>query len=105
MLGLMGLLAGQMMYRWRIRIAGVTALVVAIAIGAMTLGPWGQHRDASGVLIQGPVAAAVIWVNDKVDAISGNQALIVAQDPMMADPQIPPPGAEGKRQRPLRMTD
>ena len=97
MLGLMGLLAGQMMYRWRIRIAGVTAFVVAITIGAMTLGPWGQHRDASGTLIQGPVAAAMIWVNDKVNPITRNQALTAVQDPMMADPQIPPPGAEGKR--------
>jgi carbon starvation protein len=97
MLGLMGLLAGQMMYRWRMGIAGVTALVVAITIGAMTLGPWGQHRDTSGALIQGPVAAAVSWVNDKVDAITGNQALIAVQDPTMADPRIPPPGADGKR--------
>jgi carbon starvation protein len=97
MLGLMGLLAGQMMYRWKMGIAGVTALVVAITIGAMTLGPWGQHRDAGGALIQGPVAAAVIWVNDKVDAVTGNQALIAVQDPTMADPRIPPPGADGKR--------
>jgi carbon starvation protein len=96
-LGLMGLLAGQMMYRWKMGIGVVTALVVAITIGAMALGPWGQHRDASGVLVQGPVAAAVTWVNDKVDGISGNQALIAVQDPTMADPRIPPPGADGKR--------
>jgi carbon starvation protein len=96
-LGLMGLLAGQMMYRWRMGIAGVTALVVAITIGAMTLGPWGQHRDASGALIRGPVAATVSWMNDKIDGITGNQALIAVQDPTMADPRIPPPGADGKR--------
>jgi carbon starvation protein len=97
MLGLMGLLAGQMMYRWKMGIASVTAFVVAITIGAMTLGPWGQHRDTSGALIQGPVAAAVTWVKDKVDGITGNQALIAVQDPTMADPRIPPPGADGKR--------
>ncbi len=97
MLGLMGLLAGQMMYRWKVGIASVTALVVAITIGAMTLGPLGQHRDASGALIQGPVGAAVTWINGKVDGITGNQALIAVQDPTMADPRIPPPGADGKR--------
>ena len=97
MLGLMGLLAGQMMYRWKMGIGVVTALVVAITIGAMALGPWGQHRDATGALVQGPVAAAVTWVNDRVDGITGNQALIAVQDPTMADPRIPPPGADGKR--------
>jgi carbon starvation protein len=97
MLGLMGLLAGQMMYRWKMGITGVTALVVAITIGAMALGPWGQHRDAGGALVQGPVGAAVTWINNQVDSITGNQALIAVQDPTMADPRIPAPGADGKR--------
>jgi len=97
MLGLMGLLAGQMMYRWKMGITGVTAIVVAITIGAMALGPWGQHRDSAGALVQGPVAAAVTWINNQVDSITGNQALIAVQDPTMADPRIPAPGADGKR--------
>jgi carbon starvation protein len=63
----------------------------------MTLGPWGQHRDAGGTLVQGPVATTVIWINNKVDGITGNQALIAVQDPTMADPRIPPPGTDGKR--------
>ncbi len=97
MLGLMGLLAGQMMYRWKMGITGVTALVVAITIGAMALGPWGQHQGAGGALVQGPVASAVTWVNNQIDSITGNQALIAVQDPTMADPRIPAPGADGKR--------
>ena len=97
MLGLMGLLAGQMMYRWKMGITGVTALVVAITIGAMALGPWGQHPGAGGTLVQGPVAATVTWVNNQIDSITGNQALIAVQDPTMADPRIPAPGADGKR--------
>ena len=97
MLGLMGLLAGQMMYRWKMGITGVTALVVAVTVGAMALGPWGQHQGAGGALVQGPVASAVAWVNDKIDSISGHTALIAVQDPTMADPRIPAPGADGKR--------
>ena len=97
MLGLMGLLAGQMMYRWKMGITGVTALVVAITIGAMALGPWGQHQGAGGALVQGPVASAVTWANKQIDSITGNQALIAVQDPTMADPRIPAPGADGKR--------
>ena len=96
-LGLMGLLAGQMMYRWKMGITGVTVLVVAVTIGAMALGPWGQHRDAAGALVPGPVAAAVTWVNNQVDSISGNQALIAVQDPTLADPRIPAPRADGTR--------
>jgi len=97
MLGLMGLLAGQMMYRWKMGIAGVTAIVVAITIAAMALGPWGQHRSATGALVQGPVGAVVTAVNNAVDSITGSQALIAVQDPTMADPRIPAPGADGKR--------
>ena len=97
MLGLMGLLAGQMMYRWKMGIAGVTVLVVAITLGAMGLGPWGQHRDPAGALVQGPVGGAVAWVNDTVDQISGKQPLVSVQDPTMADPRIPAPRADGTR--------
>ncbi len=96
-LALMGLLAGQMMYRWKLGITGVTALVVAVTIGAMALGPWGQHRDAGGALLQGPVGAAVSWINDKVDGLTAGQPIIAVRDPTMADPRIPVPRADGTR--------
>jgi carbon starvation protein len=97
MLGLMGLLAGQMMYRWKMGITGVTVLVVAITLLAMALGPLGQHRDASGALVNGPVAAAVAWVNDKVDTITDRQPLFTVVDPTAADPRIPAPRPDGTR--------
>jgi carbon starvation protein len=96
-LALMGLLAGQMMYRWKMGIGGVTVLVVAVTLIAMAMGPIGQHRDARGALVQGPVGSAVTWVNDKIDSITGNQPLISVQDPTMADPRIPAPRADGTR--------
>ena len=55
MLALMGLLAGQMMYRWKMDLILVTVIVVAVTIVAMALGPWGQHKDDKGKLVQGPV--------------------------------------------------
>src|SRR5512145_848477 len=55
MLALMGLLAGQMMYRWKMGIVPVTAIVVVATLFAMALGPMGQHRDEAGKLVQGPV--------------------------------------------------
>ena len=54
MLALMGLLAGQMMYRWKMDIMVVTVVVVALTLAAMVAGPWGQHRDEKGALVQGP---------------------------------------------------
>ncbi|HYA19442.1 MAG TPA: carbon starvation CstA family protein [Burkholderiales bacterium] len=97
MLALMGLLAGQMMYRWKMGIMGVTFLVVALTIGGMAAGPWGQHRDEKGALINGPVAAAVAQVNNMVDGITNDQPLFSVGDPTMADPRIPAPGKDGVR--------
>jgi len=97
MLALMGLLAGQMMYRWKMGIMGVTVFVVAITLAGMVAGPWGQHRDEKGALVQGPVAAAVVQLNSAVDEINGRQPLFAVQDPTAADPRIPAPGKDGKR--------
>src|SRR5581483_4230571 len=58
MLALMGLLAGQMMYRWKMGIMAVTVLVVTLTLVGMAAGPWGQHRDEKGALVQGAVATA-----------------------------------------------
>ena len=97
MLALMGLLAGQMMYKWKMGIMGVTVLVVAITLVAMAAGPWGQHRDASGVLVNGPVAATVVDINKSIDGLSDGKALFTVVDPTAADPRVPAPGKDGKR--------
>jgi carbon starvation protein len=97
MLALMGLLAGQMMYRWKMGLMGVTVLVVALTLTGMVAGPWGQHRDEKGALVQGPVAAAVVSVNSAVDRISDGKPLFTVEDPTAADPRIPAPGKDGKR--------
>ena len=86
MLALMGLLAGQMMYRWKMGIMGVTLLVVALTLGGMAAGPWGQHRDEQGKLVNGPVATAVASLNSAVDGINDHKALFAVADPTLADP-------------------
>jgi carbon starvation protein len=97
MLALMGLLAGQMMYRWKMSIVGVTFLVVALTLGGMAAGPWGQHRDEKGALVNGPVAATVAWVNNQVDGITDHRPLFTVEDPTASDPRIPAPGKDGAR--------
>jgi len=97
MLALMGLLAGQMMYRWKMGIMGVTVFVVALTLGGMVAGPWGQHRDEEGALVQGPVAAAIVQLNGAVDGLNNRQPLFSVEDPTAADPRIPAPGKDGVR--------
>jgi carbon starvation protein len=71
--------------------------VVVLTLAGMALGPWGQHRDEKGAMVPGPVAAAVIAVNNAVDGINARQPLFSVEDPTMADPRIPAPGKDGKR--------
>ncbi len=97
MLALMGLLAGQMMYRWKMGIMGVTVLVVALTLAGMAAGPWGQHRDAKGALVNGPVAATVVQLNNGIDGLNGHRTLFAVEDPTLSDPRIPAPGKDGKR--------
>jgi carbon starvation protein len=97
MLALMGLLAGQMMYRWKMGIMGVTVLVVALTLFGMAAGPWGQHRDEKGALVNGPVAAAVATFNSAVDSVTDHKPLFAVEDPTAADPRIPAPGKDGVR--------
>ena len=97
MLALMGLLAGQMMYRWKMDLMVVTVIVVAVTIGAMVLGPWGQTKNDKGAMVQGPVGAAVVSLNSSIDNLNGKQALFSVEDPTAADPRMPIPGKDGKR--------
>ncbi|MFI5168258.1 MAG: carbon starvation protein A [Thermoanaerobaculales bacterium] len=97
MLALMGLLAGQMMYRWKMGIISVTVIVVAITLAAMALGPMGQHKNEQGGLVQGPVGGTVAAVNGAIDNLNGKRPLFNVVDPTAADPRIPAPGADGKR--------
>ncbi len=96
-LALMGLLAGQMMYRWKMDMVLVTVVVVIATLLAMVLGPLGQHKDEKGALVQGPVGGVIVSVNRAVDGITGGHSLFSVQDPTAADPRIPVPGPDGKR--------
>ncbi len=97
MLALMGLLAGQMLYRWKMDLILVTAIVVVVTLAAMLLGPFGNRTGADGKPVNGPVSQAVVSVNNTINTLSGGKALFSVVDPTAADPRIPAPGADGKR--------
>jgi carbon starvation protein len=96
-LAIMGLLASQMLYKWKMNLPLTTAIVVIVTLAAMILGPFGQTKDDKGALVQGPVGKAVVGLNNAINGITGNKELYTVTDPTAADPRIPAPGADGKR--------
>jgi len=99
MLAVMGLLAGQMLYRWKMDLILVTAIVVVVTLASMILGPYGRHTDADGKLIQGPVGQIIVSVNTVFNNLTGGKPVeaLSTVDPTFADPRIPAPNAEGVR--------
>lgn len=103
MLALMGLLAGQMLYKWKMDLIVVTAIVVIVTLAAMILGPLGatpKTDDAGNVIGTnwvGPINSAVVAFNAAINNITGGAPVMTVTDPTFADPRIPPPGADGTR--------
>jgi carbon starvation protein len=98
MLGVMGALAGQMLYRWKMDLIVVTVIVVGVTILAMILGPL-RAVNAEGKLdfSQGTISRVVVAFNTGINSLTGGNAVMVVTDPTNADPRVPAPGADGKR--------
>jgi carbon starvation protein len=90
MLAVMGLLAGQMLYKWKMDLMVVTAIVIVVVLGAMLLGPIG-NRTVDGSPVLGPISQATSSFNKVIDRISGGNAIFSVVDPTAADPRIPAP--------------
>ena len=97
MLAIMGLVASQMLYKMKMNLIVVTAIVVIVTLAAMILGPFGQTRNDQGQLVQGPVGQIVVGINNAINGLTGGNALYSVTDPTNADPRIPAVGADGKR--------
>src|SRR5512143_484483 len=97
-LAIMGLLGGQMLYKWRMDLIVVTVVTVVLTLLAMGLGPLGVDLAKAPVpWAQGPVSGAIVGLNSAIDSTTGNQAVLTIVDPTNFDPRIPAPGADGKR--------
>lgn len=98
MLAVMGFLAGQMLYRWKMDLLVVTFIAVGVVLLAMVLGPVGAAPNEAGVMQwTGPINGAVVALNSGINTISGGNAVMVVTDPTNADPRVPAPNAEGVR--------
>lgn len=99
MLGLMGLLAGQMLYKWKMDLILVTAIVVIVTVAAMVFGPFGSTINPETRAVQwvGPINGAVVAFNNAVNNLTGGNSVMTVYDPTNADPRIPAPAADGTR--------
>jgi len=59
-LTVMGLLLGQMLYRWRMGLVGATVLTVGVTMLAILAGDRGLETEAS-IMVQGPAGTAAIF--------------------------------------------
>ncbi|HUJ40005.1 MAG TPA: carbon starvation CstA family protein [Candidatus Acidoferrales bacterium] len=97
MLAVMGLLMGQMLYRWKMGLVLVTVLAVGVTLASMAIGAVGittakgtgaDGKPASALVFAGPVNSVVNKVNDGINAITGGNALYTVVDPTKADPRL-----------------
>lgn len=97
MLAVMGLLMGQMLYRWKLNLMAVTVFVVVVTLGAMAIGARGlipfkgtapNGKPAVAVLFNGPVNSVVNKISSGINALSGNRALYTVTDPTKSDPRL-----------------
>ncbi|MBX6773286.1 MAG: carbon starvation protein A [Chloroflexi bacterium] len=79
-MAVMGMLGGQMLYRWRMDVVTMTIITVGVTLIVTLLGP----------------TAAAQWlgkaVNAATNAISGGQPALVVFDPTQMNPQTQTPG-------------
>ncbi len=99
MLGVMGFLAGQMLYKWKMDLIVVTAIVVVVTVAAMIFGPFGATVNPETKAMQwvGPINGAVVAFNTAVNNVTGGNSVMTVYDPTNADPRIPAPAADGTR--------
>lgn len=87
-LAIMGLLAGQMLYRWKMDLILVTAVVVIVTLVALAVGPFGAVTSGT-TRTPGPIEGMVVGLNGAINSINGGQAVLTTVDPTNLDPRVP----------------
>ncbi len=96
-LAVMGLLMGQMLYRWKMDLIVTTVLAVGLTMGAMAWGARGMTtvkgttpagKPASAVVFGGPINSVVEKLNDAINQISGGKPMYTVVDPTRSDPRL-----------------
>ncbi len=97
MLAMTALLAGQMLYRWKIDLIPVTFFALAIVVGSMAFGARGMTpakgigpdgKPATAITYTGPINSIVERIGNGINRISGGQPMYTVVDPTKADPRL-----------------
>jgi carbon starvation protein len=97
MLAIMGLLMGQMLYRWKMDLIVVTVLAVGLTMAGMAFGARGMTsvkgstpdgKPGTAVVFAGPVNSLVDRLDNAINSLSGGNALYSVVDPTRADPRL-----------------
>ena len=107
MLAVMGLLMGQMLYRWKMDLILVTFVAVVVTLGSMAIGAKGiasvkgttpDGKPATAMVFAGPINSAVQKLSDSINSLTGKKAMYTVVDPTKADPRLAPTelNADGK---------
>lgn len=92
MLGVMGFLAGQMLYKMKVDLILVTVVVVGVTLLAMALGPVGATaKEGGGINWVGPINGATLALDKALDSITGGNPIMTVTDPTKADPRLANP--------------
>ena len=107
MLAIMGLLMGQMLYRWKMDLLLVTVVAVGLTMAGMAFGAKGMMavkgttpdgKPAIANVFAGPVNSLVDKLDAGINQLSGGQAMYTVVDPTKSDPRLAPMtvNADGK---------
>jgi carbon starvation protein len=97
MLAIMGLLTGQMLYRWKMDLVLVTIVAVVITLASIAIGAKGMTpvkgstpdgKPAVAMTYTGPINSIVEKIGNGINRISGQQPLYTVVDPTKADPRL-----------------
>jgi carbon starvation protein len=88
---IMGVLGGQMLYRWKSDLIVVTAVTVGVTLLLIILGPagvtsttvTGPTGQPQTQVVQGPIGQFVNGINGGINALTGGQPIIRYYDPTL----------------------
>jgi carbon starvation protein len=94
----MGLLGGQMLYRWRTDLIVMTLVTVGVTLLVIVVGPLGMvvnppaAQGAAPQVVQGPIGQLMVGWNALVNGITGGAPVISYYDPTLPLPPNTPAG-------------
>jgi len=97
MLAMTALLAGQMLYRWKLDLILVTLIALGITVGSMAIGARGMTpakgtgpdgKPATAITYTGPINHLIEKIGDGINRVTGRQPMYTVVDPTKADPRL-----------------